>query len=518
MSNKKDLILALDCGTQSLRAIVFDSAGQLIAKSQVPLEYQATAPGWGEQDPEVFFDVLKQASQQLFADHSDLKPRIAGVTLTTQRGTVINLDENNKPLRPAILWFDKRRCFNYEPITGFWAFAFKLIGMTEAIRYFQSMAESTWIERNQPDIWKKTTKYVLLSGYLGFRLTGNHTDSIASQVGYIPFDYKNQKWAASSDWKWQATRLTPEKLPNLVKPGELIGNISKEAALATGIPEGLPLIASGADKACEILGSGVSDESTGHLSFGTTATVNVLSKKYHEAVRFIPPYPSAIPGQYSMEIQIFRGFWMVSWFKKQFGFEDEKEAAKLGKSAEELLEDRIRDIPAGSDGLILQPFWSPGLKVPGPEARGAVIGFTDWHNRYHIYRAILEGLLYSLREGNERIQQSTGKKIKRLVAAGGGSQSDVVMQMTADIFGMPVERPAVYEASGLGAAMIAATTLGMHPDISTAVKKMSGTPTKFEPNTKTHKLYTRLYRNIYLKMYDRLSDLYREIEQTINLT
>ncbi|MBW7859000.1 MAG: carbohydrate kinase, partial [Leptonema sp. (in: Bacteria)] len=206
------------------------------------------------------------------------------------------------------------------------------------------MAESTWIEKNQPEIWKKTSKFVLLSGYLSYRLTGQHRDSIASQVGYIPFDYKSHKWASASDWKWQATRLQPSQLSELVKPGELIGQITKEASLATGIPEGLPLIASGADKACEILGSGVSDESTAHLSFGTTATVNVLSKKYHEAVRFMPPYPSAILGQYSMEIQIFRGFWMVSWFKKQFGFEDEKEAAKLGKSAEQLLEERIQDI------------------------------------------------------------------------------------------------------------------------------------------------------------------------------
>ncbi|MBW7858026.1 MAG: carbohydrate kinase, partial [Leptonema sp. (in: Bacteria)] len=156
-----------------------------------------------------------------------------------------------------------------------------------------------------------------------------------------------------------------------------------------------------------------------------------------------------------------------------------------------------------------------GLKVPGPEARGAVIGFTDWHNRYHVYRAILEGLLYSFREGKDRIEQSSGRRVNRLVAAGGGSQSNTVMQMTADIFGMPVERPSVYEASGLGAAMIAATTLGMHPDIQTAIKAMSGQPTRFEPNLKTHKLYTRLYKNVYLKMYERLIDLYREIEQTV---
>mgnify|MGYP001409659101 CR=1 FL=1 len=507
----KDLILAIDCGTQSLRALLFDTNGSLINKSQLSLDYEAPQPGWGEQDPELFWQTLAQACQDLFAKQPDAKERLAGFTLTTQRGSVVNLDDNGKPLRPAIFWFDKRRCFTFKPVQGFWALAFRLIGMTDAIRYFQSMAEATWIEQNQPDIWNRTSKYLLLSGYLTYRLTGEYRDSVAAQVGYIPFDYKNHTWAAPSDWKWQVMRLRLDQLPELVEPGKLLGHISAQAAATTGIPEGLPMIASGADKACEILGSGVSDSQTAHLSFGTTATVNVLSNTYKEAVRFIPPYPAALPKQYSLEIQIFRGFWMVSWFKKQFGFEDEAEAKKSGRSAEELLEDRIREIPAGSEGLVLQPFWSPGLKVPGPEARGAVIGFSDWHNRYHIYRAILEGLLFSLREGKERIEKAGMRGIRRIVAAGGGSQSDVVMQMTADIFGMPVERPAIYEASGLGAAMIAAVGLNLKPDMATAVKEMSGLPTRFEPNKAVHKVYDRIYKNVYLKLYDRLKDLYKEL-------
>ncbi len=505
----KNLILSLDCGTQSVRALLFDPDGHLLDKSQVPLDYIVEQPGWGEQEPEVFWQSLAEATQDLFARRPDARDRIAGVTLTSQRGSVVNLDEHGKPLRRAILWFDKRRCFEFRPVKGLWSLAFRLIGMTDAIRYFGSMAESTWIEHHEPEIWNRTAKYLLLSGYLIYRLSGQYRDSVASQVGYIPFDYKKHTWAAESDWKWQITGLRRDQLPELVEPGKVIGHITAEAARETGIPEGLPIISAGADKACEILGSGVSDEESVHLSFGTTATVNVLSAKYREAVRFIPPYPAALPGQYSMEIQIFRGFWMVSWFKKQFGFEDEVKAQKYGKTAEEFLEERIRDIPPGSEGLVLQPFWSPGIKVPGPEARGAVIGFTDWHNRYHIYRAILEGLLYSLREGKERIEKSGHTKLRRVVAAGGGSQSDVIMQMTADIFGMPVERPAVYEASGLGAAMIAAAALGFWPDVQTAVQRMSGAPRRFEPDMSVYRRYDRLYRNVYLKMYDRLQDFYK---------
>ena len=144
-------------------------------------------------------------------------------------------------------------------------------------------------------------------------------DSTGSQVGYLPFDFKSQHWAPSWDWKWQAMTIDRLMLPDLVPPGTVIGEISKQAAPATGIPEGVPLIAAAADKACEVIGAGCLQPHIGCLSYGTTATINTTTSKYVEAMPFIPPYPAAVPDMYNTEIQIFRGFWMVSWFKEQFG-------------------------------------------------------------------------------------------------------------------------------------------------------------------------------------------------------
>jgi sugar (pentulose or hexulose) kinase len=131
---------------------------------------------------------------------------------------------------------------------------------------------------------------------------------------------------------------------------------------------------------------------------------------------------------------------------------------------EKLLDDLVADVPPGCEGLVLQPYWSPGLKVPGPEAKGAVIGFGDVHTRAHLYRAILEGLAYGLREGKERLERRTATPITELRVSGGGSQSDAAMQLSADIFGLPATRPHVYETSGLGAAIDAAVGLKLHPD------------------------------------------------------
>ncbi len=211
----------------------------------------------------------------------------------------------------------------------------------------------------------------------------------------------------------------------------------------------------------------------------------------------IPPYPAAVPKCYSLEVQIYRGYWMVSWFKKEFGHREQRIADQRGITPEELFDELVRAVPPGSMGLVLQPYWSPGLKVPGPEAKGAVIGFGDVHTRAHLYRAILEGLAYGLREGGERCQRRSGVPLTEIRVAGGGSQSDAAMQITADIFGLPTARPHVYEASGLGAAIDAAVGLGIHPDFHTAVAEMTRPGAVFEPEPESRKIYDELYREVY---------------------
>ena len=132
------------------------------------------------------------------------------------------------------------------------------------------------------------------------------------------------------------------------------------------------------------------------------------------SIPLIPPYPAAVPGAYSLEIQIFRGFWMVSWFKEQFGLPEQALAAETRRRRPRTLFDELVDeVPPGSMGLMLQPYWSPGMRSPGPEAKGAIIGFGDVHTRAHLYRAILEGLAYALREGKERIEQRSHVPITR---------------------------------------------------------------------------------------------------------
>jgi sugar (pentulose or hexulose) kinase len=509
-----DRILAIDVGTQSVRAMVFDPAGALLARARVPIEpYVPGPPGCCEQDPELYWRSIGEACRRLWAMPEGRRDAIAGVALTTQRGTVVVTDEAGTPLRPAMVWLDQCRAEGVPRIGGWWGLAIKLAGATETVATVTAEAEANVIARREPETWARVRRYLLLSGFLVHRLTGRFADSVAAQVGYLPFDYKAMTWARPGHWKWQSVPVRRDWLPDLVAPGQPLGAITAAAADATGIPVGLPLIAAAGDKACEVLGSGALEPHVGAISLGTTATINTTHRRYVEVIRIVPPYPAAIPGAYSLEVQVFRGYWMIEWFKREFGAAEVARAAELRVEPESLFDELVSGTPPGSMGLVLQPYWSPGVRIPGPEAKGAVIGWGDVHTRAHLYRAILEGLAYALREGADRTVKRTKVPIRELRVSGGGAQSPAAVQLTADVFGLPASRPHTHETSGLGAAIDAAVGLGLHPTFEAAVAAMTRIAETRDPDPATHALYDDLYRSVYLRLYERLRPLYGEIRR-----
>ncbi|MFC4258982.1 FGGY-family carbohydrate kinase [Marinobacter lacisalsi] len=510
----RSLVLAIDQGTQSVRALLFDTDGNLVGRGYQPIEpYFSRHPGWAEQHPEYFWDNLGQACRLLWQNTEATPEQVMGVTLTTQRGTVVILDDQGRPLRPAILWLDQRHADLQGPLAGPWGWTFRALRLEDTINQFRRNTQANWLAQHEPDNWQRTHRYLLLSGYLTWRLTGQYRDSTACQVGYLPFDYKRHRWAGRRNFKWRLMPVRAGQLPELVRPGDTLGDLTTDAARYLGLPAGLPVIASASDKACEVLGSGGITPDVGCLSYGTTATINVTNRRYVEPVRLLPPYPSALPGHYSTEVMIYRGYWMVSWFKREFGAQEQRIADDRGIEPEELFDDLVNAVPPGSMGLMLQPYWSPGVRHPGPEAKGTIIGFGDVHTRAHIYRAILEGLAYALREGRERIEKRSGTSITTLRVAGGGSRSEAAMQLTADIFGMPAGRPECLEVSGLGAAMVAMAALGRYASVEAAAEGMACPVRMFEPDPEAVKLYDQLYRTVYQRMYRRLEPLYKDIRR-----
>ena len=505
-------ILAIDCGTQSLRGIIFSQTGELLERVQVEYDpYFSRYPGWAEQDPELYWNSLATVCQRLKSLNPDLFSTIAGIGITSQRASMINVDEAGNPLRPAILWLDQRKARPFFAVKGPLNLGLKILNLEKLVVGIQAEGKSNWIRQNQPEIWGKTHKYLQVSGFLNFRLTGNFIDSVASQVGHIPFNYKQQTWAKKHQLTARLFPIEKDKLPQIALPGEILGTITATAADATGLKKGIPVVACGSDKGCETLGAGVIKHNMANLSFGTTATIQTTSDTYFEAVRLIPAYPAVVPGAFNSEIEIFRGFWMITWFKKEFAQKEVEQAKNAGIPAEEILNQFLAQTEPGAMGLVVQPYWSPGIGQP--KAKGAMIGFGDVHTKAHIYRAVIEGLGFALCEGREKIEKKTKIKIEKAAVSGGASQSDEICKITADIFNIPMVKGRTHETSGLGVAIITATGIGMYSTLNEAIDNMIKIKNVFEPDQNAVSIYKDLYSQVYSKMYTALEPLYSQIQQ-----
>lgn len=509
---KKEIVLTFDIGTQSMRGMFVDKKGNILEFEQIKYEnpYFSKYPGWAEQKPNFYFDVLCQISKTLAQKYPDRMKEVLAVSITTIRDSVLCLDKDKKPLRDIILWLDKRECENKLKIPWHKKIIFKLAGMLDVVCMQYKQSVCNYIMEKEPEIWEKTDKYVMLSTYMNYLLTGKLVDSYTNQIGHVPYDYENNCWVKGKSLTRFLFDVPYKKLCDLVDPGEVIGTISREVSEKTMIPEGIEFIVSGSDKACETLGLSVITKDKAAISLGTTATLHFMTPKFFEPIKYAPAYPAVMKGYYNTEAQIYRGYWMITWFKKEFAAKECMQAKDLGISPEYLLNKYLASVPPGSDGLILQPYWTPG--IANPNSRGSIIGFSDIHTRIHIYRAIIEGIDFSLYDSLLTMQRKGKQKIKEIYVAGGGSQSNEICQITANIFGLPIKRIQTHEVAGLGSSIVTFVSKGIYKSYEEAVANMVREKDVFEPNMKEHVIYEKIYKEIYCKVNSKLEPLYTKIK------
>ena len=504
---EQSLVLTFDVGTQSARCLLVNESGDFEDKEQqkYKVPYLSKQPGWAEQTPDFYFNIIAEMSKKVIERNADKLDRITAVCLTCIRDTVLCLDKDKRPLRDIILWLDEREADEDGQIPAAKRALFSLVGMGESVDMIYRASTGNWIMQNEPEIWAKTDKYVMLPSYLNYLLTGELKDSVANMIGHVPFDYKNRRWMKPGALTRCVCNVPPEKLCELVPSGEVIGKITKDASEKTGIPMGLPLIATGSDKGCETIGMSVVKSNRAAISFGTTSTLQMAVKKYFEPQPYMPAYPAVPNDMFNPEFEVYRGFWMISWFIEQFAAKDKVDAAEEGVCIERYLDDKIKNIEAGSGGLILQPFWTPG--ITNPNASGAIIGFSDFHTRYHLYRAIIEGICLELYHGLVKMQKRSSVTVDELYAGGGGSSSPVVCQIAADVFGLPVHRIQTHEASAVGCAMVAFISQGVYGSYEDAIKHMVHKKDVFIPNEENHRTYMKIYGKAYSHLASRLKPI-----------
>lgn len=509
------LVITIDFGTQSVRAALVNTKGEIIALERVKYEpaYNSPKSGYAEQDPDFYFKHLCTCTNKLVKSNKNNLERVIGVSMVFFRDSVVAVDKEGKPLRPAILWLDERRAEGKEKLPLINRAIFRAIGMKPTIELNRKRSMSVWIQENEPDIWAKTDKFMFLSTYLNKKLVGDFVDSPSCQAGHLPIDFKNFCWYKNEKHIKGSVFAVPKRmLCKLVPQGQVIGTITEEASKLTGLPVGLKMYAGGSDKSAETLGLGVVDSNSAAISYGTACTVEVPIEKYKSAEPFLPSYPDIVGG-YDLDVQIYRGYWMLNWFIKQFGYNGPTvEEIIVNRETIEEFNDAMAKIQPGSDGLVLQPYWGPGLRRP--LAKGAIVGFSDCHTKIHMYRAIIEGIGYALREGLELFEKRRiHHKVSELRIAGGGSQSDLICQITADIFNKPVSRIQTFECSTLGCAMSTFIAHGEFKNKEEAAKAMVNVSKTFLPNPENVKKYDYLYNHVYMKIYPQMKNIYKDIKE-----
>ena len=258
------------------------------------------------------------------------------------------------------------------------------------------------------------------------------------------------------------------------------------------------------------MGLTCTDNTKAAVRLGNAAAVQVTSRRYMEPFPFISAYPAVLPGCCSPEVQLYSGFWLVSWFRDNFAFPEKDMADREGMSPEEYLDRMLPAIPAGSDGLVFQPYFIAGVEMP--KARGAYVGFTDRHTREHMYRAMIEGIALALRSGLEHLEKKGRFRVKEIYICGGGAVSDEICGIMASVFGLPVYRTDAPEAGGVGCAVSVFTAMGVYPDHESACREMVRIKDTFLPDEKDAAVYEKEYREIFSRMYPKLLPFYRRYD------
>jgi xylulokinase len=505
---KKKYILAHDTGTGGDKAILCDLNGVVLHSAYQSYGISYPQPEWVEQDPDELWRVVAATSRQVLQETGIDPADILGVGVSAQMWNTLPVDEAGRPLTPMLSWLDLRSVRQADRIlsSDMPAFIFEHTGNIPTAK--DSIPKILWLKEERPEIWARTAYLLDCKEYILFKLTGKIAIDWVGASAYFLFNPYTKKW---SEEVCRALGIPLEKLPPAYPCTEIIGEITEEAARATGLKAGTPVVICAGDVAVAQSGAGANREGKVHLCIGTATWVGVSTYTFRNdpekpfwGLNHIDPQKYIIAGE--MET----GGGALMWFRDVLCQEERRQAAEAGKSSYDLLSAMAASVPPGSDRLIFLP-WLSGERAPVLDhyARGGYIGLTMSHNKAHMTRAVMEGVAYHIRwicEAMEKI----GFRIDGFNGIGGGCNSEVWTQIIADVTGRPLSVVKNHlEAGAAGAALTVAVGLGVHPNMD-AVDDLIGIERVVQPDGSRRNRYDDLY-GIYRELYTVLVPIHHRL-------
>lgn len=510
-----EYVLGIDGGTESIRAGIFDAHGACLAYGTSPNTNIHRHAGWAEQSIAGWEDGLigsiRSAVQAAGIDPSEIR----GIGLDGTSCTVICLDDRGQPLRDAVMWMDVRASREAEEIAACGDPALKYVGHSNvSAEWFP--CKVLWLKRNEPEVFAGAKTIFEHTDWLAYRLTGEISANINTTT--IRWFYNDREGGPPVSL-YEAIGLGDvfEKLPQRVlKIGEPVGPLSREMAEKTGLAQGIPVAAGGADAYIGVIGVNALQPGTLALITGSSQLQIGISEIELHARGLFGSFPDAIlPGCHVVEAgQISTGS-ILNWFTAHFANrETAGEAEKRGCSVYDVLGERAEQIDPGSEGLLVLEHWQ-GNRTPWVDAnsRGVIRGLTLKHTPAHIFRAIMEGVAYGTAVILERMEQER-LRIEQIIACGGATKSDLWMQIMADVTGKRISIPKEQEAVSLGSAIAGMVAAGIYPDIRSAADATVQTAKTVDPNLENTEYYKEYVRQ-YVVTYEKLAEESKKLVATI---
>lgn len=502
-------LLGIDIGTSGTKTLVCDHAGKVLATAMAEHPIHSPKPGWSEQAPEDWWTATQSATKAVLKRARVKGSQISGIGLSGQMHGSVFLDKSGKVIRPALLWNDQRTQAECEEIEKKAGGRNELIAMVAnpALTGFTA-PKILWLRKNEPKHYEKTTQILLPKDYIRFRMTGEFATEVSDASGTLLLDVAKRAW---SDELLGKLKIDKDLLPRCYESHEVSGRLTKDAATALGLVEGIPVVGGGGDQAAGAVGNGITSAGIVSATLGTSGVVFAHSDKpTRDPLGRVHTMCHAVEGKWCVFGCMLSAGGSFQWFRNQLG-QHEVEIAKRKKiDPYQLLIEQADAAPVGSEGLMFLPYLTgERCPHPDPDARGAWIGLTSRTNRGMMIRAVLEGVTFGMRDAME-IMGDMQIPIKEVRASGGGARSPFWRQLQADIYNKPIILTNASEGPAYGVALLAGVGTGVWKNVEEACKSSIEQTMKVSPQKRIATHYEAQY-NIYRKLYHDLKARFKEM-------
>lgn len=498
-----EYLVGIDLGTSSVRSMLLCPA---TGETKVHgLGYDVDVPriGWAEQDPCHWYEQTAKTLRHIL---QGVNPgEVKGVSFSGQMHGLVCLGQQNELLRPAIIWPDQRSAAGIRHIYDTLGRDFVAENTQNTISTGFLVASLYWLKQNEPETYKKIKTVLLPKDYIKYRLTGRLVTDYSDAAGSLAFDNIQLRWATPL---LQALQLEPALFPQCLPSEQIIGKVTAFAAEETGLAAGTPVGNGGGDQYMQAVGNGIIEEGVFACNIGTGGQISTSTAlPVVDPMHRVSTFAHVLPGKWNVMGAMLNAGAALKWLDKQ--------VIAVGDYA--LLDAEAEKLPPGSEGLLFLPYLT-GERTPlmDPDARGVFFGLTPKHNRYHMAKAVMEGVVFALKDCMDIITQDMGIACQKVIAAGGGAQSGPWLQMQADILGYPIHRSLVAEQACLGAAIAAGVGVGSFDDFVSASRRFVRLDDAvYTPIDQNQRRYAE-YRHIFGQLYQNNKALFGELTRLGN--